>query len=81
MGEPQYPVAAAERGRRIIVSNHERMVVGDHDFTKFSVIPSVIFEVDMPDTISGNWYSGQVYIGIKDATFEPSCHPVLFYLY
>ena len=23
-------------------------------------------------TLSGNWYSGQVYVGIKDATFEPS---------
>ena len=50
VGEPQYPVAAAERGRRIIVSSHERMVVGDHDFTKFSVIPSVIFEIEIPDT-------------------------------
>ena len=31
-----------------------------------------IFEIEIPDTISGNWYSGQVYVGIKDATFEPS---------
>lgn len=39
VGEPQYPVAAVDRGRRVIVSSNERMVVADHDFTKFSVIP------------------------------------------
>ena len=72
VGEPNFPVAAAERGRQVIVSSGERMVVGDHDFTKFSVIPSVIFEIDVPDDISESWYTGQVHVGFKDAVFEPS---------
>lgn len=44
VGEPNFPVAAAERGRRgLIVSLQEVVQVGDHDFTRFSIIPSVHF--------------------------------------
>ncbi len=45
IGEPEYPVAAAERGWRVPVREDEYMTVGDHDFTKFSLIPSVIFRI------------------------------------
>ena len=31
--------------------------VGDHDFTKFSIIPSVTLLVDIPDDIQDSWYS------------------------
>ena len=72
VGEPEVPVAAVERGRQVLVSKNERMVVADHDFTKFSLIPSVIFQVNIPEEISETWYTGQVYIGFKDAVFEPS---------
>ena len=37
-GEPGFPVAAAERGWRVIVSLNEEFQVGDHDFTRFSII-------------------------------------------
>ena len=46
--------------------------VGDHDFTKFSVIPSVILVLDIPHSISDSWYNGKVYVGVKDAVFQPS---------
>ena len=65
-------IAAAERGRQVIVSSHDTFAVSDHDFCKFSLIPSVILLVDVPKTIQGSWYSGEVFIGIKDAVFEPS---------
>ena len=72
VGEPDFPVAAVERGWEVIVSLHDTLAVGDHDFCKFSVIPSVILNVDIPSTIEGSWYRGDVYIGLKDAIFEPS---------
>ena len=72
VGEPGFPVAAAERGRQVIVSNHDTFAVGDHDFCKFSLIPSVILLVDIPESIEGSWYAGDVFVGIKDAVFEPS---------
>ena len=72
VGEPDVPVASVERGRQLLVSRNERMLVADHDFTKFSLIPSVIFHLKIHEEISDSWYTGQVYIGFKDAIFEPS---------
>ncbi len=72
VGEPGFPVAAAERGRRVIVSLQEEFHVADHDFTRFSIIPSVIFSIDIPDTIEGSWYHGQVCVVFKEAAFQPS---------
>ncbi len=56
----------------VIVSNQDTFVVGDHDFCKFSFIPSVILLVDIPESMEGSWYAGEVFVGIKDAAFEPS---------
>ncbi len=73
VGEPNYPVAAVERGREVIVSLNETFIVGDHDFCKFSLIPSVVMINEIPPSIEeGSWYRGQVYVGIKDAAFQPS---------
>lgn len=72
VGEPGFPVAAAERGRRVLVGRDSSFSVGDHDFTRFSLVPSVTFVIDIPDCIDSSWYKGQVIIGFKDAAFEPS---------
>ena len=58
VGEPNSPVAAVERGKRVLVRNDERLTVGDHDFTKFSLVPSVIFVINIPEEITESWYSG-----------------------
>ena len=72
VGEPDFPIAAVERGKEVIVSLNEIFCVGDHDFSKFSLIPSVIFIVNIPTSMEESWYTGEVYVGIKDAVFEPS---------
>ena len=72
VGEPGFPVAAAERGRRVLVAHDSTFEVGDHDFTRMSIVPSVSFILDVPETIDDSWYSGKVLVGLKDATFEPS---------
>ena len=51
---------------------NETFVVGDHDFTRFSLIPSVVVVVNIPESFEGSWYSGQVHVGFKDAVFKPS---------
>ncbi len=51
VGEPGYPVAAVERGRQVLVAMGTRFEVGDHDFTKFSMIPSVILKLNIPENI------------------------------
>ena len=72
VGEPPSPVAAVERGKRVIVGQNQSFQVGDHDFTKISVTPSVILEVNTPDSIEGSFYDGQVYVGIKENCFQAS---------
>ena len=72
IGEPGFPVAAAERGRRVLVKVGATFEVGDHDFTKFGIIPSVVLINDIPDGFSGSWYQGQVNVLLKESAFEPS---------
>jgi hypothetical protein len=67
VGEPGYPVAAVERGRQVIVSQTETFVVGDHDFTRFSIIPSVVLQVNIPDKFEGSWYQGKVSVALKSS--------------
>ena len=47
-GEPPYPVAAIKREKKVIVCAEQVMAVGDHDFTKFGIIPSVSLVVCTP---------------------------------
>ena len=50
---------------------NEPFEVGDHDFTKFSMIPSVTLSIDIPADVSESWYTGDVFIGLKEGVFEP----------
>ncbi len=43
----------------------KKMVVADHDFTKFSMTPSVHFLNDIPPNLEGSFYSGKVFVGMK----------------
>ena len=72
VGEPGYPVASAEHGRRVIVKKGTVFEVGDHNFTKYSLIPSVAFFVDVPTCVTDSWYDGHVHVLLKEAAFEPS---------
>lgn len=73
VGEPGHPVAAVERGKRVVVAADKVFAVSDHDFTKFSIVPSVTMLIDIPESVSeGSFYRGQVYVGVKDLALEPS---------
>ena len=72
VGEPNYPLAAAERGRRVIVGANQIMAVGDHDFSKSTITPSVNLVIDIPDNIEGSFYRGDTYVGMKDSILQPS---------
>ena len=72
MGEPSYPVAAVDRGKRVIISLDHRFVVADHDHTKYSIVPSVAMVCNITQSIDQSFYRGRVFVGIKDCVFEPS---------
>ena len=72
VGEPNRLVAAVERGKAVLVSPDKFFAVADHNFTRFSLIPSVALVVDIPDTPDDSFHQGQVNIGLKDLALEPS---------
>ena len=84
VGEPGFLVAAAERGKKVLVKVGGSFEVGDHDFTKFGLVPSVTLVNTIPSEISGSWYRGSVYFALKEGAFEPSSparHAIVLSLY
>ena len=51
IGEPDYPIAAVSRGKKVIVGLNQSFEVADHDFSKISVIPDAILIHDIPSEI------------------------------
>ena len=49
-----------------------QLLTGDRDLTKYSLIPSVVWLCDIPEEISGSWYTGQVFALFKEGEFEQS---------
>ena len=44
IGEPDAPVVSAEGGRQVIVHSGTQLEAANHDFTMFSIIPSVVLQ-------------------------------------
>ncbi|GBC12013.2 hypothetical protein GLOIN_2v1780244 [Rhizophagus irregularis DAOM 181602=DAOM 197198] len=65
-------VSTGMRNRRSLSTQNNDLNASDHDFTKLSLTPSVIFFVSIPSDISGGFYNGQVFVSFKDTVFEPS---------
>ena len=72
IGEPGFPVATVERGKPVLVSIGKVFEVCDHDFTKFSMTPSVALHVEIPKYIEQTFYDGDVYVWLKESAFEAS---------
>ena len=72
VGEPDFPVAAVDRGKRVLVAKDTALSVGDHDFTKVKIVPSVALVVEVPEAVSDSFYNGQVVVTLKEAAFQPS---------
>ena len=49
IGESGLLVAAVEQGRRVVVGINSNFQVADHDFTRFSLVPSVTVICDIPE--------------------------------
>ena len=61
-----------ERGKQVLVTSAKKLVVADHDFTKFSLTPSVCFLINIPESITESFYTGRVFVGLKENAFQPS---------
>lgn len=77
IAEPDLPFTSAECGCQVVAPVRSKLLAADHDFSKFSIIPSVILQTETPEEFSGLWYDGQVMVMLKEGAFEPSspaCH-------
>ena len=72
VGEPGCPLAAVEGGRQVLVGLDTVFQVAGHDFSRFTLTPSVTFAIDMPNSIDDSFYEGQVHVGLEDSVFEAS---------
>ena len=67
VGEPGYSIAAVEWGKQGLVGLNEKLVVGDHDFTKLSLVPSVNFIINIPESVyRGHFLSWESICGSKN---------------
>jgi hypothetical protein len=67
VGEPGFPVAAVDRGKEVIVGANSSFQVGDHDFTKAKITPSVTLVCDVPESLTESFYRGNVFVCFKDS--------------
>ena len=65
VGEPGFPLAAVTRGKKVVVGENQVFLVGDHDFSRMSFIPSVTLVTDIPDEADESFYHGIPAVGIK----------------
>ena len=48
LGEPDFPIASVTRDKKVIVGINQSFEVGDHDFSKISIIPDAVFVQKFP---------------------------------
>ena len=60
------------RNKKNIVSTNATLVASDYDFTKLSLTSSVIFFINIPESIEHSFYNGKVFVSYKDTLFQPS---------
>lgn len=44
-----------------------RKTIVDAHYAEFSIMPSVVLLICIPERIAGSWHQGQVLVGFKDA--------------
>jgi len=78
VGEPGVPIATVFRGKRSLAHSDIQNLAADHDTSaKLKLTPSVALKVEVPDTIEGDFYNGQVSVTLTDTIVQPStplCH-------
>lgn len=75
VGLPNTPVQATQRQKKALTAANALSCTCDHDVCPQHIIPSVSIRVDInvhDKSEKIDWFGGQVYIGLKDAIFEPS---------
>lgn len=73
VGPPGVYLQSGVRNKPQLALSSVDMLALDHDYDGTCIVPSVYLKHDIPEKINGDWYKGQVSVGLKDAVFQKSC--------
>ena len=72
VGEPGTPEAATIHQHRALWRSNIDLQASDHNYHSVNLTPSVILNCQIPDSPNSSFYTGQIFVGIKDSVFEGS---------
>ena len=74
VGEPQLPVSTGVRGhnRSLVLGTSGTLKALDHNFHVAGIVPSVAFFPRIPSESRDSFFSGPVYVTLKDKVLQPS---------
>ena len=72
VGDPNFPVAAVARGKRVLVAKDQLFQVADHDISSLTLTPTVLLSHDIPGDVDKSWYRGIPYVYLKITATDPS---------
>lgn len=74
IGEPRLPISTGVRShnRSLVPEDSNNLLALDHDFHVAGAIPSVLFDVALPNNARDSFYKGAVHVTVKDKLFEAS---------
>ena len=75
VGEPDCPISSGVRGHNrslVVGSALQQLKALDHDFHLAGVVPSVAFFPNIPKESRDSFYSGSVFVTLKDKVLQPS---------
>ena len=72
VGESNYPISAVPRGKRVLVPHGQSLQASDHDFSKVSLVPTVVLSHDIPNTVNESFCRGTPCVYLKIHATEKS---------
>ena len=79
VAEPNFPIASVTRGKKVIIGINQSFEVGDHDFSKISIIPDIVFVQKISENkeqgdegFLSSWFSGKVFYSFKNMVTQDS---------
>ena len=72
IGELRTPEAATSHNRRALTKSDIILEASDHNYHSVNITPSVILSYEIPNSPQESFYSGQIYVSLKDSVYHGS---------
>ena len=74
VGEPGNPISSGVRGhhRALVPMGGPTLAALDHDFHLHGIVPSVALAIEIPDSHTDSFFTGQPFVSNKDKVTQPS---------